>query len=698
MRKLLTLAFVLFLSVAAFPTPAQAAISGPGTPFSSSATADNTPAGCATDMVDGPDADVRRNWIDATPEVAPVCHHMRVDMNALDSPQVDVLILVPVSPTAERDIRIIRQSVLMWESGIDSIAPRIGLQWLADGVDFHVTVDTIDPAGADGGEFTTYPVVDPEIVIVVSNPVGGAGIGIDPRDFTADLYEIIFGPSSGETVRQGACHGVANPFDLQAWEALPGFDSHHDGRGGTYVEDCGGAGGNICFAINGGIDPAPAEFGEVYSLYDLVSHEFGHCMSVGHVGDGAEGGWGKLPPNDIMAYSADPPGRNKCVSTLDVEGVAIRMSRYLDVDGNGAVTAADRLFPNDPVGDAPAGDFEPFQTQHPSNHWYDGPTGNAMDCPQPDQATLQGVGLPGPDAPPGGALQSGKPVEVTVGMGEDLLFHIDVPAGASSLTTEFHAKCLPSVHAGVSCTGDVDLYTRLGAAPTDTTYACRPYSTMFDEVCTTVAPGAGRWYVRLYGFLGSTGLTLTSTIGALGDADGDGVTDGADDDRDGDLIPNDIEILLGTDPDAADEVSPPAAPSASACRTSKNVAVEDRDGDGLKAVYAHGTGQTATVNGDGSTSTGTWAGSCWLAGDVDDDGEARSPDGTPAPPLAGCDKGKRVQVEDRDGDGTPAIYVGPDACWLAGDADDEHGSSAAAFSVTSNGAAVDALVGLLQQR
>ena len=33
-----------------------------------------------------------------------------------------------------------------------------GLDWLADGMDFHITVDAIDPD--KGGEFTTYPIVD----------------------------------------------------------------------------------------------------------------------------------------------------------------------------------------------------------------------------------------------------------------------------------------------------------------------------------------------------------------------------------------------------------------------------------------------------------------------------------------------------------------------------------------------------------
>ena len=315
-------------------------------------------------------------WL--TNKTKPVCHHMRTDMNGLDSPEVDVLVLVPASPTAERDMRIMRQSIEMWEAGIDYVARQQKLDWLAKGMNFHITVDAIDATGGNGGEFTTYPIVDPEIVVIATNPVGGVGIGIDPVDFADDVFGA---PNNG----QGPCTGLQNPLDMDAWKALPGFTSEHEARSGTYNEDCGGSGGNICFAVNGAIDPAPGSV-DVFGLFDLVSHEVGHCLSIGHVGDGAEGSWGGLPKNDIMAYNADPPGLNKCVSSLDVEGIATRMSRYLDVNGDGAVTAADQLKANDQVGDGSS----PFQVQRPDEHFYASSTGNAKQCPQPDLGLVPG--------------------------------------------------------------------------------------------------------------------------------------------------------------------------------------------------------------------------------------------------------------------------------------------------------------------
>ena len=343
----------------------------------------NIPAVCATEMpeklADG--SDNPDFWLTNTE--TPVCRHMRTGLNALDSPQVDVLILVPVSPTAERDMRIMRQSIEMWEGGIDSIAQRLGLDWLEEGMDFHITVDAIDPE--NGGEFTTYPIVDPEIVVVATNPVGGLGIGIDPIEFADQIEDIMFGDRD---IGEGPCTGVANPFDMEAWEALPGFESDGGGRGGVYNEDCGGSGGNVCFAVNGAIDPTPGEgpTADFFPLFDLVSHEVGHCLTVGHVGDGAEGDWGGVPTNDIMAYDSDPPGLNKCVSSLDVEGVALRMSRYLDVNGDGTVDADDHLVANDQVGDG----RNAFQVQAPEDEFYASSTGSPLDCPQPDLGLLPG--------------------------------------------------------------------------------------------------------------------------------------------------------------------------------------------------------------------------------------------------------------------------------------------------------------------
>ena len=325
----------------------------------------NLPANCAQDEPVGD------QLLAGEPNPNNVCHYMRTGMNSLDSPQVDVLVMVPVSPTAERDMRLMRQAVEMWEGGIEYLATEMGLDWMAAGMEFHITLDYFDPLGSQGGEFTTYPVVDPEIVVLATNPVGGFGIGFDPV-------------AGGNGI---PCRPVANPFDFQHWEQLPGFNSHHDQRSGTYVEDCGGGGGNVCFAVNAAVDPAPDRI-ELMSLFDLVAHELGHCLTIGHVGDATEleGHWGSVPEDEIMAYSSGLRGVTKCVSTLDVESIALRMSAYLDVNGDGKVDEGDLLLANDQDGDG----INPFQVQHRDDHLYASATGNPRSCPQPDLGLIPG--------------------------------------------------------------------------------------------------------------------------------------------------------------------------------------------------------------------------------------------------------------------------------------------------------------------
>ncbi|MGA8845802.1 MAG: thrombospondin type 3 repeat-containing protein [Nocardioides sp.] len=356
------LAAALLLSVAGLAAPAPTSAS-PADDYVGPYFGDkNLPPGCIKDMSrDNPDN---------------ICYHGKVGLNALDSPKIDVAVLVPASPTAERDLRILRQAVKAWEGGIGYLADEMGLDWLRDGVEFHITPDVVSLT--EGEAVSTYPLYDPEIVVIATNPTGGIGIGVDPVNLTDDL---------GLFDEDGVpCHNIANPFSLDTWEGMPGYDDHHGDGGGYYVEDCGGAGGNVCFSVNGAIDPVPGTT-DTFGLFDLVLHETGHCLTLGHVGDGLEGDWGPVPTSDIMAYSVDAPGQNKCVSTLNVEGFATRMSQYLDVNGDGAVTEADHQHPNDVAGDGSSS----FQVQHPDDHRYASSTGSVWDCPQPDLGLVPGA-------------------------------------------------------------------------------------------------------------------------------------------------------------------------------------------------------------------------------------------------------------------------------------------------------------------
>ncbi len=311
------------------------------------------------------------------------CHHMATAMNGLDDPVVDVLIVAPASPGVERDLRITRQSLEMWDAGIDVVAEQLGMTWLAEGFEIRVSVAGVEYLDVED-PVNPAAFYDPEIVVVVTNPVGGIGIGIDPVDFAGD-----FGIGNGQV----PCSPVEDPMSYSSWQALPGFDDHHGQDFGTYVaSDCGdNIGGNVCFAVNGAIDPTPGQgpLEDFFPLFDLVSHEVGHCLTIGHVGDGAEGSWSKVPTDDIMAYDDDPAERNKCVSTLNVVGIATAMAHYLDVDGDGVAGTDDDIMmtlPNDPVTD----DGRPFVVHRPADQYYASTTGWPWDCPQPDLGLVPG--------------------------------------------------------------------------------------------------------------------------------------------------------------------------------------------------------------------------------------------------------------------------------------------------------------------
>ncbi|MGQ0537126.1 MAG: hypothetical protein ACT4PT_13770, partial [Methanobacteriota archaeon] len=369
--------------------PVGVSLPGMGTHFGEG----HIPAGCNGDSTAGP------HFTDG-------CYHMRTNLNGLDTPIIDVLIVPPASSYPERDVRVMRQAVEMWDAGVHFLAPQMGLDWLLE-VEFNIFVDD--------GSFESDPLWDPEIIIVSSNPAGGAGIGIDPVWFAQEVGLPIPDP--------GACKG-ANPLaSLEAWDEIPGFENHH-GHSGTYVEECEG-GGSVCYAVNGAIDPVPGGF-DFFEHFDLVAHEFGHCLSTGHVGDAGDHTGASVPTHDIMAYTN--VAHDKCVSTLDVEAFAIRMSQFLLP----APLVANHV-------DGPGGEF---QIQHPDDHYYASSTGLPEDCPQPDDLLVSS----GPVSfTPSSTLVERSPPEL------DITSHADgdnVTAGPVSITG--------TVRYGLATPGDGD--------------------------------------------------------------------------------------------------------------------------------------------------------------------------------------------------------------------------------------------------
>ncbi len=127
-----------------------------------------------------------------------------------------------------------------------------------------------------------------------------------------------------------------------------------------------------------------------------------------------------------------------------------------------------------------------------------------------------GVTCPGTGGGGGGgttALSNGVALTgQAAATGADLNYTVAVPAGASNLVI--------SISGG---TGDADLYTKFGSAPTLTTYDCRPYVTGNNESCSVASPSAGTYYVKLHGYAAFSGVTVKATWSTGGGGGGSNV-------------------------------------------------------------------------------------------------------------------------------------------------------------------------------
>ena len=109
---------------------------------------------------------------------------------------------------------------------------------------------------------------------------------------------------------------------------------------------------------------------------------------------------------------------------------------------------------------------------------------------------------------------SGQPTELVNGdtvsgisaiEGEELLYHLEVPAGQDSVWFEIFGG-----------TGDADLYVRHGSYPVanDTDWDCRPYVAGNNEECALAAT-EGSWYVMIKAFQAVSGLSLVGEYGEV---------------------------------------------------------------------------------------------------------------------------------------------------------------------------------------
>jgi hypothetical protein len=129
-------------------------------------------------------------------------------------------------------------------------------------------------------------------------------------------------------------------------------------------------------------------------------------------------------------------------------------------------------------------------------------------------ATFAGVTLTGTYSTGGGGggtvLSNGVPVtNLGAATGAALNYTMAVPSGASNLSF--------AISGG---SGDADLYVKFGAAPTTTSYDCRPYVGGNAETCTFATPQVGTYYVMVRAYATFSGVTLLGQYGTGGGGGG----------------------------------------------------------------------------------------------------------------------------------------------------------------------------------
>ena len=105
-----------------------------------------------------------------------------------------------------------------------------------------------------------------------------------------------------------------------------------------------------------------------------------------------------------------------------------------------------------------------------------------------------------PPPPSDNVLENGVPeTGLSASQGSDLTYTMEVPAGATDISF--------AISGG---SGDADLYVRYGAAPTDSTYDCRPYKNGNNESCTGSQSG-GTYHIRIKAYSTFSGVTLVGS-------------------------------------------------------------------------------------------------------------------------------------------------------------------------------------------
>lgn len=235
----------------------------------------------------------------------------------VDTPFIDVLIIPPASPYPVRDMTVIKDGIIAWDDGINNLGP----SWLANGVEIRTYIVGFDVIPEEA-------LMDPEIIVVSSehDPVLLFGVGLQSP--------LIW------------CHNIGPGGGQVDWreELVDSPDFHqHESAWGMVQVACDD-GGRQCYVVNTNFLWLP-DAENRRQMYDLNTHEIGHCLGIGHVGDALDFSAANYPAEDIMSYQHG--SHVHCVSTLNIKALEAVYDELLGQPG--AVASAGTYVDMDPA-------------------------------------------------------------------------------------------------------------------------------------------------------------------------------------------------------------------------------------------------------------------------------------------------------------------------------------------------------------
>ena len=101
----------------------------------------------------------------------------------------------------------------------------------------------------------------------------------------------------------------------------------------------------------------------------------------------------------------------------------------------------------------------------------------------------------------GTQIAANTDITISGATGTQTLYRVFVPEGKTQLQVTIRGS-----------NGDADVYTRFGAPPTFSTFACRPWLGGSNETCTHANPAEGSWYIWVDAYDGYTDVVLRAAI------------------------------------------------------------------------------------------------------------------------------------------------------------------------------------------